>query len=136
MQIKKEEFEKYQNDMVEWRRDFHMHPELGFKEFRTSKKISELLKSFDLNVVENFCKTAVVGILDSGKPGKVIGLRADIDALPLEDLKDVSYKSTIDGICHACGHDAHTAILLGVAKYFSENREGITGNHKIHISAC
>lgn len=122
--------EKYQEEMVKWRRDFHENPELGFKEFRTSKIVSNLLKSFDLEVNDSFSKTAVVGILDTKVPGKTIGIRADMDALPMDDLKDVEYKSKTKGACHACGHDMHTAILLGVAKYFSKNSDGLTGKIK------
>lgn len=120
----------YLPDMVDWRRDFHMHPEIGFEEFRTSEIVASLLESFGLEVKKDFCKTAVVAILDTNKPGKVIGIRADMDALGMDDLKDVSYKSKNKGACHACGHDGHTAILLGVAKYFSENREGLRGKIK------
>lgn len=125
--VKVEDLEAYKNDMVNWRRDFHMHPEIGFKEFRTSGIVAELLESFGLEVRKNFCETAVIGILDTKKPGKVVGLRADMDALGMEDAKNVSYKSKTPGVCHACGHDGHTAILLGVAKYFSEHGENLTG---------
>ncbi len=130
--VKLNDVQKYNDLMVEWRRDFHMYPETGFKEYRTSKVIIKLLESFGIEVVkiEDYCETAVVGIIDTGKQGPVIGLRADIDALDIQDNKEVEYKSKIDGVCHACGHDGHTAILLGVAKYFSENKEGLTGKLK------
>ncbi len=128
--VKEIDLKQYEADMIAWRRDFHMHPEKGFEEIRTSRIVAELLESFGLEVVKDFCKTAVIGILDTKKPGKVVGIRADMDALGMQDLKDVSYKSQNDGVCHSCGHDGHTAILLGVAKYFSENREGLTGKIK------
>jgi len=124
------ELRTYEADMIAWRRDFHKHPEKGFEELRTSKIVADLLESFGLEVVKEFCETAVVGILDTKKTGKVIGIRADMDALGMEDLKEVSYKSVNKGLCHSCGHDGHTAILLGVAKYFAEHREGLTGKIK------
>ncbi len=124
------ELKKYESDMSKWRRDFHMHPEIGFEEIRTSAIISKLLKEFGFEVIENFSKTSVIGILKNGDSKKVIALRADIDALGMDDLKDVEYKSTYEGKCHSCGHDAHTAVLLGVAKYFSENKEKVNGTIK------
>lgn len=130
------ELKKYESDMIGWRRDFHMHPEIGFEEFRTSEIISKLLKEFGLEVIEKFSKTSVIGILKNGSSKKVIALRADIDALGMDDLKDVEYKSTHEGKCHSCGHDAHTAVLLGVAKYFSENRDKVDGTIKFVFQAA
>jgi len=130
------ELKKYENDMIKWRRDFHMHPEIGFEEFRTSEIISKLLKEFGLEVIEKFSKTSVIGVLKNGNSKKVIALRADIDALGMGDLKDVEYKSTYEGKCHSCGHDAHTAVLLGVAKYFSENKDKIDGTIKFVFQAA
>ena len=126
----------YFDEMVEWRREFHSTPELGFQEFNTSKKVIELLESFGLKVHKEFSETSVIGVLDTGKKGKVVGIRADMDALPMDDLKDVSYKSKNKGVCHACGHDVHTAILLGVAKYFSEHREDLAGTLKFVFQAA
>jgi amidohydrolase len=109
---------KIQPQVVEWRRDFHMHPELGFKEIRTSAKVSEILESIGCRVKTNVGKTGVVGELGEGKP--VVAIRADMDALPITETNDVPYKSQNEGLMHACGHDAHTAMLLGVATLFSE----------------
>lgn len=126
----------YYDDMVEWRREFHSNPELGFQEYNTSKKVTELLESFGLKVHKEFSGTSIIGVLDTGKEGKVVGIRADIDALPMDDLKDVPYKSKNKGVCHACGHDMHTAILLGVAKYFSEHKEELVGKLKFVFQAA
>lgn len=130
------DFYMYYDEMVEWRREFHSNPELGFQEFNTSKKVAELLESFGLKVHKGFSKTSVIGVLDTGREGKVVGIRADMDALPMEDLKEVPYKSKNKGVCHACGHDMHTAILLGVAKYFSEHKEGLVGTLKFVFQAA
>ncbi len=107
-----------QPKMVAWRRDFHMHPELGFTEKRTAAKVAEALQSFGCRVQTGVGKTGVVGELGEGKP--IIGIRADMDALPIQEENDVPYKSTAAGVMHACGHDAHTAILLGAAELLSQ----------------
>ena len=111
----------FQNEMVKWRHHFHEHPELAYKEFNTSKKVIELLKEFGItNIEEGIGKTGVVATLENGK-GKSIGLRADMDALPIhEENNSKKYKSKTDGKMHACGHDGHTTMLLGAAKYLSE----------------
>lgn len=110
-----------------------MHPELGFTEQRTSKLVCDALRSFGFDeVLTDFCKahTAVVGILRTGRPGHVVGLRADMDALPMQDEKDVPYRSQVPGVCHACGHDGHTAALLGAAKYCAAHRDQLCGTIK------
>ncbi len=107
-----------QPNMIEWRRDIHMHPELGFTETRTAAKVAEVLKSFGWRVRTGVGKTGVIGELGSGSP--IIGIRADMDALPIQEANDVPYKSTVDGLMHACGHDAHTSMLLGAAKLLTE----------------
>ena len=120
-------------DIVSWRRSIHMHPELGFTEQRTSKLVCYALRSFGFDeVLTDFCKahTAVVGILRTGRPGHVVGLRADMDALPMQDEKDVPYRSQVPGVCHACGHDGHTAALLGAAKYCAAHRDQLCGTIK------
>lgn len=104
-------------EMIAWRRDFHMHPELGFQENRTAAKVAEILDSMGCKVKTGVGKTGVIGELGAGKP--IIGIRADMDALPIQEANDVPYKSTVDGLMHACGHDAHTAMLLGTAKLLS-----------------
>ena len=107
-----------QPKMVAWRRDFHMHPELGFTERRTAAKVAEVLQSLGCRVRTGVGKTGVIGELGQGKP--IIGIRADMDALPIQEENDESYTSTVDGVMHACGHDAHTAILLGAATLLSQ----------------
>ncbi|TPG64890.1 M20 aminoacylase family protein [Ewingella americana] len=104
-----------------WRRDFHTRPELGLKEHGTAQKISELLLSFGLEVHSGIAETGIVATLRNGE-GPSIGLRADIDALPIQELNDFGHVSQHPGLMHACGHDGHTAILLGAARYLSETR--------------
>ena len=107
-----------QDQLVAWRRDFHMHPELGFCELRTSAKVAETLISMGLKVRQRVGKTGVVADLGSGSP--MIAIRADMDALPLQEKNEVEYASQVPGVMHACGHDAHTAMLLGVAKLLTQ----------------
>jgi amidohydrolase len=115
-------------ELVEFRRDMHMYPELSFQEERTPQKIAEYLTELGLEVQTQVGGRGVVGILKGGKPGKTVALRADFDALPIQDEKDVPYKSQVPGVMHACGHDIHTAGLLGVAKVLSEVRQKLEGN--------
>ncbi|WP_405207075.1 amidohydrolase [Aquimarina sp. LLG6339-5] len=130
--------EEVENKVIEWRRDFHQNPELSNREFETAKKIAKHLKSLGIEVTENIAKTGVVGILKGGKEGKVVALRADIDALPVTERVDIPFKSTVKttflgsevGVSHACGHDTHTAILMGVAEVLSKNKEKISGTVK------
>jgi amidohydrolase len=107
-----------EQQLINWRREIHMHPELGFQEFRTAKLVAETLRSLGLRVRTKVGKTGVVGYLGEGKP--VVALRADMDALPIQEANDVPYASQVPGVMHACGHDAHTAILLGVATLLCE----------------
>jgi hippurate hydrolase len=111
-------------DITGWRRDFHAHPELQFDVHRTAGAVAELLNRFGCDeVVTGVGRTGVVGVIRGRKPGtKVIGLRADMDALPLEEETGLPYASTVRGKMHACGHDGHTAMLLGAAKYLAETR--------------
>ncbi len=127
----RKEIYSYQDILTEWRNDFHAHPELGFQEFRTSKRIAEILEELGAEVVQGFCKNAVMGIIRGEKPGPVVGIRADIDALAMDDVKNAPYKSQNAGVCHACGHDAHTTIALGVAKYFMNHKEELCGTVKL-----
>ncbi|MGA8695867.1 MAG: M20 aminoacylase family protein [Xanthobacteraceae bacterium] len=112
------------NEIKEWRRDFHAHPELRYDVHRTADSVAEKLKSFGCDeVVPGIGRTGVVGVIRGRKAGgKVVGLRADMDALPLEEETGLPYKSTVPGKMHACGHDGHTAMLLGAAKYLAETR--------------
>ncbi len=113
-------------EITEWRRDFHQHPELGYDVHRTAARVAELLRAFGCDeVVEGVGKTGVVGVI-KGKTdinGKAIGLRADMDALPIHEVAEVEYASTTPGVMHACGHDGHTSMLLGAAKYMCETRQ-------------
>jgi amidohydrolase len=112
------------DEITAWRRDIHAHPELRYDVHRTAASVVDKLKSFGCdNVVAGIGQTGVVGIIRGRKPGgKVVGLRADMDALPLEEETNLPYKSTVPGKMHACGHDGHTAMLLGAAKYLAETR--------------
>jgi amidohydrolase len=112
------------NEITGWRRDIHAHPELQYDVHRTAGTVTDLLKSFGCDeVVPGIGRTGVVGVIRGRKPGKkVIGLRADMDALPLEEETGLPYKSTVPGKMHACGHDGHTAMLLGAAKYLAKTR--------------
>ncbi|CAN5333607.1 amidohydrolase [soil metagenome] len=113
------------------RRHFHEHPELGFQEFETSRIVAERLRSLGFDEVQTgVATTGVVGILHGSKPGKVVALRADMDALPIHEENDVEYRSQTDGVMHACGHDAHTAILLGVARVLASKRDAFAGTIK------
>ncbi|WP_342773813.1 amidohydrolase [Cohnella pontilimi] len=116
------------SDMVNWRRHLHRHPELSFKEYETSRFIADLLESWGLEVRRGLAGgTGVMAKLTGGRPGRTIALRADIDALPIEDEKSTEYKSTVQGVMHACGHDAHTAQLLAAARYYTLHREETAG---------
>ena len=110
-------------EMKGWRRHLHANPELEFDCFKTSSFVIERLKEFGVDEIhDSIAKTGVVGIINGKKNGKTIGLRADMDALPLQEETNHEYKSKIDGVMHACGHDGHTAMLLGAARYLSETR--------------
>lgn len=110
-------------EMISWRHNIHAHPETAFQETNTTQFIIEKLKSFGITeLYTEFAPTGVVGIIKGNKEGRVIGLRADIDALDIIEENNIDYCSTIHGKMHACGHDGHTAILLGAAKYLSQHR--------------
>jgi amidohydrolase len=113
---------RLQEEMTRWRRDIHAHPELGFEENRTSDLVAEKLRDFGLEVHRGIGKTGVVGVLRAGSAGRSIGLRADMDALPIHEANTFAHRSTNDGRMHACGHDGHTTMLLGAAKYLAETR--------------
>jgi len=116
--------------LVEIRRKIHMHPELGFEETETSRLVSEWLEKFGLEVKRGVAKTGVVSLLNGKKPGKTVAIRADMDALPMDEANQVPYASKVKGKMHACGHDAHVTILLGVAKFFSSIPDQVKGNIK------
>ena len=122
--------------VVEWRHDIHQHPELGNREFRTSKKIEDHLVSLGIPVETKIAYTGLVGVIKGGKPGPTIALRADMDALPVEEKTGLPYASKVRttylgndvGVMHACGHDAHVAILMGVAEFLAKNKANLKGD--------
>lgn len=117
-------------EIIEIRRDIHAHPEIGFKETRTSQLVINKLNELGIEVKKNIAHTGVVGILRGNYPGKTILLRADMDALKMTELNDVEYKSKYEGIMHGCGHDAHTAWLLGAAMILTDLKDKIHGTVK------
>lgn len=121
------QIEAMYEQMVDVRRHMHQHPELSFQEVETPKMIAGILKSYGIEVKTNVGGRGVVGMIQGSKPGRTIALRADFDALPIPDGKEVPYKSKVPGVMHACGHDGHTATLLAVAKLLSENRDKLSG---------
>ena len=106
------------DQLVAWRREIHMHPELGFEEQRTSRLVAETLRDMGIEIEVGVAETGVVARIGEGKPA--VGIRADMDALPIQEANDVPYKSQTPGLMHACGHDAHTAMLLGVAQLLND----------------
>src|SRR5438105_5649214 len=120
-------------DMVALRRDLHEHPELAFEEVRTSGIVAQRLRTLGLEVQTGVAKTGVVALLrgSASSPGaKTIAIRADMDALPIHELNEIDYRSTVDGKMHACGHDGHTSILLAVADILTKRRDDLAGNVK------
>lgn len=136
--IPEKEFDNIEDQVIEWRRDIHEHPELSNREFKTAEKIASHLKSLGIDVQTGVAKTGVVGILKGNHPGKTVALRADIDALPVTEKNDLPFKSEVTteflgsktGVMHACGHDTHTAILMGVAQILSQHKDMIHGTVK------
>ena len=127
-----------ESKVIEWRHYFHENPELSHREFNTAKKIADYLKNLGLNVTTNVAHTGVIGVLEGDLPGKVVALRADIDALPVTERNDLPFKSIVKttflgqetGVMHACGHDTHIAILMGVAEVLSKHKNLIQGTIK------
>lgn len=121
--------------MIGWRRDLHQNPELSNREFRTSKIVADHLQRLGLEVQTGVAKTGVVGVLKGGKPGPTIALRADMDALPVTEQVDLpfrsrataTYRNETVGVMHACGHDTHTAMLMGIAESFAAVRAELPG---------
>jgi amidohydrolase len=115
------------DDAVSVRRDIHRHPELGFREVRTSALVEERLRALGLEVHAGIAKTGVVAVLRGARAGRTIMLRADMDALPMPEETDAPYRSSIDGVAHACGHDGHVAILLATAELVAARRDDVAG---------
>lgn len=126
------------SDVVDWRRHFHAHPELSNREFETAAYIAEFLESLDIDVETGIAHTGVVGVLEGGRPGPVVGLRADMDALPVPARADLPFSPDVTSeylgeevpVSHACGHDTHMAMLMGVASMFAERRDELPGTIK------
>ncbi len=118
-----ERIAEFRDDLTTWRRDIHAHPELGFEEQRTSDLVASKLAEFGFEVFRGIGRTGVVGRLRAGTSERSIGLRADMDALPIEEATNLPYRSRHHGRMHACGHDGHTAMLLGAARYLAETRK-------------
>lgn len=124
-----EKIEAHFEDMQAIRRYLHMHPELSFQETKTAQYIQNFYNEIGVPITTNVGSNGVIARIQGGKPGKTVALRADFDALPIQDEKDVSYKSTVPGVMHACGHDGHTATLLILGKLLWEMRESLTGEY-------
>lgn len=132
------EITEIESKVIEWRRHFHQNPELSNREFKTAEKIAAHLKSLGIEVQTGIAHTGVVGVLKGNHPGKVLALRADIDALPVTERANLPFKSTVTstydgqevGVMHACGHDTHIAILMGVAEILSKHKDKIKGTIK------
>ncbi len=122
---------RIRKDMVECRRDLHAHPEMAFREVRTARVVASRLRSLGVAVREGVAKTGVVGVIKGGLPGPVVALRADMDALPIIEKEKKSYRSGTPGVMHACGHDGHVAILLGVADVLSKRKANLRGSVKL-----
>jgi amidohydrolase len=130
-QISQKSYSKIEPKVIEWRHDIHQNPELSNREFRTAEKVAKHLKSLGMEVQTGIAHTGVVGLLKGKRPGKVVALRADMDALPVEERNDLPYRSKVIGeymgnkvpVMHACGHDTHVAILMGVAEILAKNND-------------
>jgi len=132
------EYKDIEGKVIDWRREIHQNPELSNREFKTAEKVAEHLKSLGIEVQTGVAHTGVVGILKGKKPGKVVALRADMDALPVPERNNLPFKSTVKAqflgeevpVMHACGHDTHVAILMGVAEILSKHTDKIKGTIK------
>ena len=128
-----------ESEVIDWRRDIHANPELGNHETRTAALVADHLRALGFEVQENVAVTGVIGVLEGGKPGPVVALRADMDALPVTETSDLPFASKVTttwdgeevGVMHACGHDGHTAILMGVAKVLASMQDQIQGTVKV-----
>jgi amidohydrolase len=126
------EAQELADELVAIRRDLHMHPELGFQEVRTARIVAEQLGALGYEVMTGVGKTGVVGLMAGGQPGeRTVLLRFDMDALPINEANDVPYRSQTPGVMHACGHDAHVAVGIGVAKLLAQHRDQIGGTVKL-----
>lgn len=120
-----------QDQLVEWRRRFHQRPELGFQERLTAEFVARKLREWGIEHQTEIAKTGIVATIPGGRSGPVLGIRADMDALPVQEENQVPYRSQHDGVMHACGHDGHTAIALGTAYYLAHHRDAFAGTVKL-----
>ncbi len=119
-----------EQEIIKTRREIHQRPELAYKEEATAKLVADRLESLGLQVKRKVGGTGVLGILRGAKNGRVVALRADMDALPLEEMSDVEFKSKEKGVMHACGHDTHVAMLLGAARLLANHKDELQGTIK------
>ena len=132
----RDEIAEWEPELVATRRDLHMHPEIGFEVVRTAGIVADRLRALDLDaVITGVGKTGVKGVLKGGKPGKTLLIRADMDALPIEEETGLEFRSQNAGKMHACGHDGHTSILLTTARILARRREEITWHHRLLLPA-
>ncbi|XEC96957.1 M20 family metallopeptidase [Paenibacillus tarimensis] len=131
IRIHRESLQSLLPDMAGWRRHLHRNPELSYHETKTAQYIAQLLNSFGCEVRTGIGGHGVTAVIRGKLPGPVVALRADIDALPIQDEKETEYASSVPGVMHACGHDAHTAAMLGIAKYYMENLQYVKGTRKL-----
>ena len=124
------EAKRIEPEIIKTRRILHQHPELAYHENGTAKLVADMLESMGVNVKRGVGGTGVLGVLKGARPGRVVALRADMDGLPVHELSDVDFKSKVDGVMHACGHDTHMAMLLGAARILSENKDKLCGTVK------
>ena len=124
------EASRIEPEIIKTRRIFHQHPELAYHENGTAKLVADMLESMGIDVKRGVGGTGVLGVLKGARPGRVVALRADMDGLPVQELSDVDFKSKVDGVMHACGHDTHMAMLLGAARILSESKDGLCGTVK------
>src|SRR5438093_2608003 len=117
-------------EIIKIRREIHQKPELAYREQTTAKLVAEQLKALGIQVKQGVGGTGILGILKGPKPGRVVALRADMDALPLDEMAEVEFKSKVKGVMHACGHDTHVAMLLGAAKLLATHRDELHGTVK------
>lgn len=125
------EIRALQSQLVEWRRSLHQRPELGFREHLTAEFIDQKLTEWGIEHQAHIAETGIVAVIHGTRPGPVLGIRADMDALPVQELNDVPYRSQHDGLMHACGHDGHVTIALGTAHYLARHRDDFAGTVKI-----
>ncbi|MCL6433580.1 MAG: amidohydrolase [Leptolyngbyaceae cyanobacterium HOT.MB2.61] len=127
----RKDIQELQPYLVEWRRHLHQKPELGFREQLTSEFVSQKLQEWGIEHQTGIAQTGIVAIISGRQPGPVLAIRADMDALPIQEENEVPYRSQHDGVMHACGHDGHTAIALGTARYLSQHRDSFAGTVKL-----